>query len=231
MKTKLITTSRNISTEIDYSISGFVRSLGRWEIRAILRKRDQITGKVESTETPTITLVDRPEITEEIDGETVVTQTELTQLTDFMAAWDGSIEGLHELTLQTIAERRNITAWDESVIDDIANDPDAEEVKPWESGELVAFPNRRDYEGTIYDVIQPHMTQALWTPPATPALWKVSLDQGGEEYPDWVQPTGAHDAYPLGAKVKDGGKCWESLNAANVWPPAEGALWTEIECP
>ena len=38
----------------------------------------------------------------------------------------------------------------------------------------------------------------------------------GEEY---VAPTGAHDAYPLGWKVTHDGKTWVSLTAANVWEP------------
>lgn len=36
---------------------------------------------------------------------------------------------------------------------------------------------------------------------------------------DWVQPTGAHDAYPEYAIVLHNGKEWESLIPANVWEP------------
>jgi hypothetical protein len=36
----------------------------------------------------------------------------------------------------------------------------------------------------------------------------------------WVQPTGAHDAYPLGAKVTHNGQTWENTSSpANVWEP------------
>lgn len=35
----------------------------------------------------------------------------------------------------------------------------------------------------------------------------------------WVQPTGAHDAYPLGAVVIHNGQVWRSTVAANVWAP------------
>lgn len=35
----------------------------------------------------------------------------------------------------------------------------------------------------------------------------------------WVQPTGAHNAYPLGITVTHGGKVWENLTSANVWEP------------
>ena len=51
---------------------------------------------------------------------------------------------------------------------------------------------------------------------ATPALWVVvSID----EYPEWVQPTGAHDAYNIGDKVTHNGKTWVSDVDNNVWEP------------
>lgn len=40
------------------------------------------------------------------------------------------------------------------------------------------------------------------------------------DYPIWVQPQGAHNAYPLGAKVRHNGINWESTVANNVWPPS-----------
>ena len=58
----------------------------------------------------------------------------------------------------------------------------------------------------------------------TPALWTaVSID----EYPAWVQPTGAHDAYSKGDKVTHNGKRWTSTADANVWEPGVYG-WTEV---
>ncbi len=37
--------------------------------------------------------------------------------------------------------------------------------------------------------------------------------------PAWVQPTGGHDAYALGARVTHNGQTWESTVAGNVWVP------------
>lgn len=37
--------------------------------------------------------------------------------------------------------------------------------------------------------------------------------------PAWTQPQGAHDAYPLGARVFHAGRSWTSAVAANVWEP------------
>lgn len=61
-------------------------------------------------------------------------------------------------------------------------------------------------------------------PTATPALWvAISL----EEYPEWVQPTGAHDAYAKGAKVSYEGKKYISTIDANVWAPGVTG-WDEV---
>ena len=72
------------------------------------------------------------------------------------------------------------------------------------------------YDGSLYRVVQPHTSQADWTPDRVPALFaRVSV----EEYPDWVQPTGAHDAYGKGDKVAHNGKHWQSDIDGNVWEP------------
>ena len=39
------------------------------------------------------------------------------------------------------------------------------------------------------------------------------------EWPDYIQPTGAHDAYPLGAKITYNNLHYISLIANNVWTP------------
>lgn len=79
----------------------------------------------------------------------------------------------------------------------------------------------------LYRCIQPHRTQSDWTPDITPALFvKISL----EEFPQWVQPTGAHDAYNKGDKVSDEGKHWISEMDGNVWKPGTVAgAWRETE--
>ena len=50
---------------------------------------------------------------------------------------------------------------------------------------------------------------------ATAALMEDAHTDGAA----WTQPTGAHDAYPLGAKVTHNGRTWTSTVAANVWEP------------
>ena len=87
----------------------------------------------------------------------------------------------------------------------------------WIAGEQVALNSTRTYGGKTYKCIQEHQTQDGWKPDITPALWQEVIVT--PEISDWVQPTGAHDAYPLGAKVRYEGKVYESLINANVWSP------------
>ena len=86
----------------------------------------------------------------------------------------------------------------------------------WVVGKAYAVNDRAQYNGTLYKCIQAHTSQSDWMPSATPALWKtVSLD----EYPEWVQPTGAHDAYNIGDKVTYNGQHYVCTSNANVYAP------------
>ena len=80
------------------------------------------------------------------------------------------------------------------------------------------------YSDDIYRVVQPHTTQPDWTPDKVPALFtKISV----EEFPEWVQPTGAQDAYMTGDKVSHNGKNWQSNTDNNVWEPGVYG-WDEV---
>ena len=93
----------------------------------------------------------------------------------------------------------------------------------WEADKAVQVNERYRYGETLYKCVQAHTTQADWTPDATPALWVVvSLD----EWPVWVQPIGASDAYNKGDKVSHNEKNWISDVDANVWEPGVYG-WTE----
>lgn len=49
-----------------------------------------------------------------------------------------------------------------------------------------------------------------------------------EEWPEWRQPEGAHDAYRVGDRVTWGGKRWVCAYEGATWTPAEyPAAWTE----
>ena len=95
----------------------------------------------------------------------------------------------------------------------------------WVTGHAYVVDERLQYNGVLYRVVQAHTSQADWTPDITPALFVVvSLD----EWPEFVQPTGAHDAYKKGDKVTFEGKHYISLIDGNVYSPAAyPAGWQE----
>lgn len=79
----------------------------------------------------------------------------------------------------------------------------------------------------------------VWAPSAYPQGWEAvnAPEQGGtepggtgpapeqgdtepaDEWPEFVQPTGAHDAYNAGDKVTYNGKHYQSTMDGNVWSP------------
>lgn len=55
--------------------------------------------------------------------------------------------------------------------------------------------------------------------------WSVQVPGGGTAA--WVQPTGGHNAYGIGAEVTHSGKYWRSEVANNTWEPGVFG-WTEF---
>lgn len=104
-----------------------------------------------------------------------------------------------------------------------------------------------DYNGKLY---KSKINGNVWAPDVYPAGWEEyteSTDSGDsgegggsgsgtdvpstdiDTIPDFVQPTGAHDAYKKGDKVKFEGKVYESLIDANAYSPsAYPAGWKEV---
>ena len=84
--------------------------------------------------------------------------------------------------------------------------------------------DRVRYEGVLYKCVQAHTSQEGWEPPNAASLWS----RIGEpvEYPEWIQPTGAHDAYSRGDKVSHNEKHWASDIDANTYEPGVYG-WTE----
>ena len=112
--------------------------------------------------------------------------------------------------LRQLIEQLAVTLDDETALTGVELFP------AWVVGKAYAVNDRAQYNGTLYKCIQAHTSQADWTPDATSALWVVvSLD----EYPEWVQPTGAHDAYNIGDKVTYNGQHYVCTSNANVYAP------------
>ena len=112
--------------------------------------------------------------------------------------------------LRQLIEQLSVTLDDETALTGVELFP------AWVVGKAYAVNDRAQYNGTLYKCVQAHTSQSDWMPSATPALWKtVSVD----EYPEWVQPTGAHDAYNIGDKVTYNGQHYVCTSNANVYAP------------
>lgn len=70
---------------------------------------------------------------------------------------------------------------------------------------------------------------AMITPPEDDSGDEPGEDPG-EQIPDFVQPTGAHDAYNTGDKVRYKGEIWECVMDNCVWDPdSYPAGWRKVE--
>ena len=80
-------------------------------------------------------------------------------------------------------------------------------------------------DGKLYKCLMTHTSQEDWEPHTTPALWARIGEPG--EIPEWVQPTGAHDAYSKGDVVRHNELIWTSEIDANTYEPGVYGWVTE----
>ena len=106
---------------------------------------------------------------------------------------------------------------------------DAASVLEWIAGEQVQVGTRRTYGGVTYSALQAHVTEATWTPPATPALWAVVATEP-EEPTTSAWAVGV--AYAVGDVVTYAGvtyTCRQAHTSIASWsPPAVPALWLPV---
>ena len=112
--------------------------------------------------------------------------------------------------LRQLIEQLAVTMSDETALTGVELFP------MWAIGRAYAVGDRVQHGGTLYKCVQAHTSQADWMPDATPALWVVVSI---EDYPEWVQPTGAHDAYNTGDKVSYKGKHYVCTIDGNAYAP------------
>lgn len=103
--------------------------------------------------------------------------------------------------------------------------------------ELVELAREKADPAQSYAPLQEQLDQAFAKISALES--RVSVLEAGEtpepvpepeEWPQWVQPTGAHDAYNTGDKVTYNGKHYQSTINGNVWSPdAYPAGWQLVE--
>lgn len=139
-----------------------------------------------------------------------------------------------ELTAQRadLSEQKNVAAItfallaEKGDIDEVTATEHADVFEQWAYPKAYSVGKIVQDGGKLYKCVQAHTSQADWPPADTPALW-TKIGDPSEEYPEWSQPLGAHDAYPLGAKVSHNGKKWTNDVANNVWEPGVYG-WTEV---
>ena len=78
--------------------------------------------------------------------------------------------------------------------------------------------DRVQYGEALYRCLQDHMSQQSWSPDAASSLW-TAISDPADEWPEWIQPTGAHNAYMKNDKVIHNGTKYVSAVDANVWEP------------
>lgn len=83
------------------------------------------------------------------------------------------------------------------------------------------------YNNKLYRCLLDHTSQSDWTPDVAVSLW-VEISNPDEKYPEWKQPTGAHDAYKNGDKVSYEENKYISIVDDNVWKPTEYG-WKSVE--
>lgn len=97
----------------------------------------------------------------------------------------------------------------------------------WSDSAEYVTGDRVSYDGILYKCLLDHTAQPSWTPDVSPSIW-VRVDDPGEEWPEWRQPTGSTDAYAFGAKVSHNNKHWISNLPANTYEPGVYG-WDEAE--
>lgn len=131
-----------------------------------------------------------------------------------------------------LEEARKLRALIEQMAENL-DDEDAEKnpsVFPkWEVGIEYKKDFKLRYNEVTYKVLQDHTSQEDWTPDVAVSLFVRVHYEPTDEYPEWVQPTGAHDAYQKGDKcsLPYHERYWVSDVDANVWKPTVYG-WSEV---
>lgn len=101
----------------------------------------------------------------------------------------------------------------------------------WQSDINYSVGDKVKRNGVVYEVIQAHRSQDDWQPESTNALYKqyfnlaIKNEDGTETevIADFKQPTGAHDTYKKGDKVRFNGKIYRSKIDNNAYSPTDYA--------
>lgn len=89
---------------------------------------------------------------------------------------------------------------------------------------------RREYKGQLYKCLQGYKKEKdnpTQNPDVAVSLWVLT---SSEEWPEWIQPTGSHDAYDTGDKVTHNGhKYTSNIDGNTTEPGTDDRWWTLVE--
>lgn len=80
------------------------------------------------------------------------------------------------------------------------------------------------YNNVLYKILLDHKSSKEWTPDIAHSLY-VNIADPFDPWPEWVRPTMAEDAYPMGAQVTHNGKNYISQIDANTTEPGTDERW------
>lgn len=114
----------------------------------------------------------------------------------------------------------------------------AEFIQPTGAHDVYNQGDKVTYNGSKYESV---IDNNAWSPDTYPAGWKKTEDStegpgsesgeetGEEKYPEFVQPSGSHNAYSKGDRIIYNGDAYESLLDGNAWSPdAYPAGWKKL---
>ena len=138
-----------------------------------------------------------------------------------------NLEKLVESLIETINNNKFYTDADINGVRKNVNELDSKVSPEWVPKGYDYFAGERvEYKGLLYRCIQDHTSQEDWAPDVAFSLW-VEIPDPAEEWPEWKQPSGAHDTYSKGDKVSHIDKHWISDIDANVYEPSVYG-WSEV---
>ena len=86
----------------------------------------------------------------------------------------------------------------------------------WQSGTAYEIGSRVRRGSKLYKCVTAHSSQSDWIPDIPSALW---AEISSEEWAEWKQPTGIHDAYSKDDKCAYNGKHYICRENYNVYAP------------
>lgn len=188
-----------------------------------------------------------PDMTIEKAYRTLKSKPEFTDADDAFDSWNGDgvqykkgdYISYNNKIYKVLQDHTSQTTWTpDTAVSLYVERPDprieyADLIQPTGAHDVYMQGDKVTYNGEKYKSL---IDNNAWSPDAYPQGWKLIRSEGSEEggegstVPEFVQPTGAHDAYSKGDKVKYNGQIYESLLDGNVWSPdAYPSGWKLVE--